>query len=331
AGSLAGCDWPEGTRYVDVVFEGYEATTGIPYRTTMTHTGEPITLRLDVYEPAGDTAEERPVIMWMFGGAWRAGDRNQLASYAQDSARRGYVGVTIDYRIRPEGGDLIAASNDAYEDTLAAIRWLQDHAEQFRIDPDAIVPAGYSAGAINALHALHRPADTPAAAARRSCSVARPTRWSPTRWRGTSASRRPTPAARAASSPTRAATTSSPSPRPPTSASGPPTSSSRRSSGRPATRSRSSRPAEVRARARGLRLGRAQVPTGCQTVLISRKAVMRSRPGSAAQSGSSSGGRTTRFRFSAAAASSSVASSGSPTPVRSMAFTSMCEASQGAI
>lgn len=165
AGSLAGCDWPEGTRYVDVVFEGYEATTGIPYRTTTTHTGEPITLRLDVYEPAGDTAEERPVIMWMFGGAWRAGDRNQLASYAQDSARRGYVGVTIDYRIRPEGGDLIAASNDAYEDTLAAIRWLQDHAEQFRIDPDAIVPAGYSAGAINALHALHRPADTPAAGA----------------------------------------------------------------------------------------------------------------------------------------------------------------------
>src|SRR5690606_39027191 len=165
AGSLAGCDWPEGTRYVDVVFEGYEATTGIPYRTTTTHTGEPITLRLDVYEPAGDTAEERPVIMWMFGGAWRAGDRNQLASYAQDSARRGYVGVTIDYRIRPEGGDLTAASNDAYEDTLAAIRWLQDHAEQFRIDPAAIVPAGYSAGAINALHALHRPADTPAAGA----------------------------------------------------------------------------------------------------------------------------------------------------------------------
>jgi len=165
AGTLAGCDWPEGTRYVDVVFDGYEATTGIPYRTTTTHTGEPITLHLDVYEPAGDTAEQRPVVMWMFGGAWRAGDRNQLASYAQDSARRGYVGVTIDYRIRPEGGDLVGASNDAYEDTLAAIRWLQDHAEELRIDPDPIVPAGYSAGAINALHALHRPADTPAAGA----------------------------------------------------------------------------------------------------------------------------------------------------------------------
>jgi acetyl esterase/lipase len=166
ASTLTSCEWPEGTRYVDQVFTDYDVTSGITYRSTTTHTGQPIDLKLDIYEPRGDTETARPVVMWMFGGFWQGGDRNQLASYAQDSARRGYVGVTIDYRIRSgEGFDLIAAANDGYADTVAAIEWLQAHAAEYGLDPDAIVPAGYSAGAINALHALHLPADTPAAGA----------------------------------------------------------------------------------------------------------------------------------------------------------------------
>ena len=63
----------------------------------------------------------------------------------------------------------MAAEIDAYDATIAAIQWLQDNAATYRIDPDAIVPAGFSAGAINALHAVWRPArgpsDTPAAGA----------------------------------------------------------------------------------------------------------------------------------------------------------------------
>lgn len=166
ASTLASCEWPEGTRYVDEVFAEYDATTGVTYRTTTTYTGQTIDLKLDIYEPRGDTVEERPVIMWMFGGYWQYGDRQQMAAYAQDAARRGYVGVTIDYRIRSsQGFDLIEAANDGYEDAVAALDWLQDHAEEYDLDPDAIVAGGYSAGAINALHALHRPAETPAAGA----------------------------------------------------------------------------------------------------------------------------------------------------------------------
>ena len=58
---------------------------------------------------------------------------------------------------------MAGAANDAYEDAVAALERLRDNADRYGIDPEAIVPAGYSAGAINALHALHRPADTPAA------------------------------------------------------------------------------------------------------------------------------------------------------------------------
>jgi acetyl esterase/lipase len=166
ASTLTSCEWPEGTRYVDQVFTEVEVTRGVTYRSTTTHTGQPVDLKLDIYEPVGDVAAERPVIMWMFGGYWQGGDRNQLAAYAEDSARRGYVAVTIDYRIRSqENFDLIAAANDAYEDTVAAIEWLRAQAGVYGLDADAIVPAGYSAGAINALHALHNPVDTPAAGA----------------------------------------------------------------------------------------------------------------------------------------------------------------------
>jgi acetyl esterase/lipase len=171
AGTVTGCEWPEGTRYVHQVFSEVDVTRGIVYRNTTTHTGQPVQLRLDIYRPRGDTATERPVVMWMFGGGWRFGDRDQLTAYATDSAKRGYVGVTIDYRLRPgEPFDVVAAAMDAYDDTIAAIQWLQAHAGQYGLDPDAVVAAGYSAGAVNALHAIYLPgsrgpATTPAAGA----------------------------------------------------------------------------------------------------------------------------------------------------------------------
>ncbi len=72
-----------------------------------------------------------------------------------------------------------------------------------------------------------------------------------------------------------------------------------------------------------------QTPIGCQTVLVSRNASIRSRPGSRNQSGSGVSGLTTRLRFSAAARSRSVTALGGA-PQRSIAFTSMCDASHGA-
>jgi acetyl esterase/lipase len=155
--TAAGCEWPEGTRYVDEVFGEVEVTRDIVYRTTTTHEGETVELKLDIYEPVGDTAAQRPAVFWMFGGGWTAGDRQQLSSYAEDSARRGYVGVTIDYRIRPGGGDLIAAAWDAYDDAVGAADWLKANASDYRIDPNAVVAAGYSAGAVNAMNLLYAP------------------------------------------------------------------------------------------------------------------------------------------------------------------------------
>jgi acetyl esterase/lipase len=158
ASTLGGCEWPDGTRYVDVVFDDVQITRDVVYRRTTTWQGQAIDLRMDIYQPAGDTVAERPAVMWMFGGAWVAGDRGQMTSFATDSARRGYVGVSIDYRIRPGGGgDILAGAMDAYDDAVAAAQWLRANAAQYRIDPDAIIAGGYSAGGINALNLLYTP------------------------------------------------------------------------------------------------------------------------------------------------------------------------------
>jgi poly(3-hydroxybutyrate) depolymerase len=155
---LPGCDWPEGTRYVHPVFDEVDITRDVVYRHTTTFQGQEIDLKLDVYQPRGDTASRRPAVMWMFGGAWVTGNKSQMATFATDSAKRGYVGISIDYRIRPgSGGAVTDGALDAYDDAVAAVQWLKDNAATYRIDPEAIVAAGYSAGAINALNLLYMP------------------------------------------------------------------------------------------------------------------------------------------------------------------------------
>jgi acetyl esterase/lipase len=163
ASTFAGCDWPEGTRFVDRVFEEsqIEVRRDIVYRSTTNYLGQPVDLKLDVYLPRDDDRSERPVMMWMFGGAWVLGNRGTMASHSMDSARRGYVAVNIDYRIRAIGADIIAAAWDAYDDTLVAVQWIKDHADEYGIDPDAIVAGGISAGGINAMHLLYAPGQRP--------------------------------------------------------------------------------------------------------------------------------------------------------------------------
>ena len=159
----AGCQWPDGTRYVHKVFTDVEVTRDIVYSSTTDYQGHPIDLKLDIYRPVGDTATNRPAVMWMYGGGFTSGDKNQLASYADDSAKRGYVGVAINYRLRATAD--IGAIIDAWTDSANAVAWLKAHAADYGINPDVIIAAGYSAGAVNAVHLLYLSDPSPVAGA----------------------------------------------------------------------------------------------------------------------------------------------------------------------
>lgn len=127
-------------------------------------TGE-VDLHLDLYQPTGEGDPQlRPAFVSIHGGGFSGGTRKNAAavSMAQSYAQRGYVAVSIDYRLvgdDPPTEDYATDPGDPYSvaeaaariDAAKAIQWLRDNAAEYRIDPDRIAVSGYSAGAITAL------------------------------------------------------------------------------------------------------------------------------------------------------------------------------------
>ena len=95
---------------------------------------------LNLYHPKGQK-KKLPAIMCLHGGGWAKGTRQHAAHLAQALAARGFVAVTIDYRLSGE-----ATFPAQIEDAKAAVRWLRANADKWKIDSDAIGATGSSAG-----------------------------------------------------------------------------------------------------------------------------------------------------------------------------------------
>jgi acetyl esterase/lipase len=161
-------------RYVDPVFTEVDISHDVVYHRAIGHDGGPVDLRMDIYQPAGDTAVSRPVVMNMHGWLFVFGDEDLMAFPSFDYARLGYVSVSISYRMRPdletdEPDAFADALVDAYDDALVAVQWIRDHATEYRIDPDAIAVSGHSSGGALAFAFAYAPGelgpDVPAVAA----------------------------------------------------------------------------------------------------------------------------------------------------------------------
>ena len=142
------------------MFSTANVTRDISYGEAPDLQGNPVDLRLDLYQPAGDTVARRPAMVWIHGGGFTAGDKASGAAKATYFARLGYVVVSINYRLlSPDGcgGDrepppiCEQAVEAAQHDAQAAVRWLRANADTYRIDPDRIAAAGSSAGGVTSL------------------------------------------------------------------------------------------------------------------------------------------------------------------------------------
>jgi acetyl esterase/lipase len=144
-------DGPPG-RYKDLVFDRVSRSDDLVYgRAIDKPSGREVELRLDLYEPVGDEASERPVFVFLFGGGFVAGNRKvEPQAYCELMARRGYVAVAIDYRIN-QGNIATDGIPAAVADTRQALAWLHENAAEHRLDPTRIILGGSSAGAITSL------------------------------------------------------------------------------------------------------------------------------------------------------------------------------------
>ena len=150
-------------RYTSPIFEELDSMT-VMYAEKNQQTAHPNDLFMDIYMPAvgTDTLNKRPVMIWAFGGAFIAGDREQTHFLARKSAKLGYVSASIDYRILasifplPDSTIMINTAVKAAADMKAAIRHFKmsaDLGNDMNIDPDQIYIGGLSAGALTALMA----------------------------------------------------------------------------------------------------------------------------------------------------------------------------------
>ncbi|MCP4785795.1 MAG: sulfatase-like hydrolase/transferase [Fuerstiella sp.] len=98
------------------------------------------TLEMDIYRPKGAWGE-LPAVVCIHGGGWANGNRTSHENVAQAIAARGYVALTISYRLSGE-----APFPAAIQDCKAAVRFLRANAKEYGIDTENIGAIGLSAG-----------------------------------------------------------------------------------------------------------------------------------------------------------------------------------------
>ena len=114
-------------------------TTAVVYKTV----GE-TTLFLYVFNPKDhQQSDERPAVVFFFGGGWNGGTPTQFEHHCRHLASRGMVAIVADYRVKSRHG---TTPKECVMDGKSAIRWVRSNATKLGIDPNRIAAGGGSAG-----------------------------------------------------------------------------------------------------------------------------------------------------------------------------------------
>ena len=115
-----------------------------------------LNLDMDIYLPKNDTLTQRPLMMFIHGGAFFIGDKATVPyqKWCSHFASLGYVCVSINYRMgfRPNQKAIERTAYQATQDAHAAMRYLISKKDIYRIDPDFLFVGGASAGSITTIN-----------------------------------------------------------------------------------------------------------------------------------------------------------------------------------
>jgi arylformamidase len=97
---------------------------------------------LDIYTPENATGQNRPVMFWIHGGGWQAGDKSDVALKPKALTERGFVFVSTNYRLLPE-----VKIDELIDDVATSVGWVHRNIAKYGGDPTRIFVGGHSAGA----------------------------------------------------------------------------------------------------------------------------------------------------------------------------------------
>jgi len=95
---------------------------------------------LDIYAPKD--AKNLPVVFWIHGGGWQAGDKSLVQEKPKAFVERGFVFVSTNYRLLPKVEMLTI-----FQDVAKSLGWVYKNIAQHGGDPNRIFVMGHSAGA----------------------------------------------------------------------------------------------------------------------------------------------------------------------------------------
>jgi acetyl esterase/lipase len=95
--------------------------------------------KLDLYLPEKEPDHALPLVIWIHGGGWEAGNKDNPMGLGL--LKKGYALASINYRLSQT-----AKFPAQIEDCKAAVRFLRANAKKYNLDPDHIGVFGASAG-----------------------------------------------------------------------------------------------------------------------------------------------------------------------------------------
>jgi acetyl esterase/lipase len=127
--------------------------TGLSSYTDISYGAEP-TQKFDIYVPK-NASVKLPLIIFVHGGAWIAGDKSDVSAIANFLANQGFVVINMNYRLLPT-----FTYPAPLEDIQMVLQWAKQNSEQYKIDTAHIGLSGHSAGGhLVALYALTQDKD----------------------------------------------------------------------------------------------------------------------------------------------------------------------------
>ena len=102
-------------------------------------------LQLHIFEPSGfKLSDRRACFVAIHGGGWSGGNARRFYAFAYELAKRGMVGISIEYRLF--NASLGNTVFECVKDGRSAVRYIRGHAADFGIDPGKVIVCGGSAG-----------------------------------------------------------------------------------------------------------------------------------------------------------------------------------------